>query len=71
MPFTPLSVVDDRAHVDPGRICPGKYFALRTVYMVVACVLSVFDIGPVLDEDGTPRIPEIDFGSASIRCVFL
>ena len=71
MPFTSLSVVDNRAHVDSGRICPGKYFALRTVYMVVACVLSVFDIGPVLDEDGIPRIPEIEFDSASIRCVFL
>jgi len=71
MPFTPLSVVDDSAHVDPGRICPGKYFALRTVYMVVACVLSVFDIGPVLDEEGNPQIPEIEFSSASIRCVFL
>jgi len=55
------------AHVNPGR-----YLALRTVYLVVACVLSVFDIGPVLDEDGNPRIPKIEFdGAQSIRCVFL
>ena len=71
MPFTSLSVVDNRAHVNSDRICPGKYFALRTVYMVVACVLSVFDIGPVLDEDGNPRIPEVEFDGAFIRCVFL
>ena len=63
--------MDSRAHVDPGRICPGRYFALRTVYLAVACVLSVFDIGPVLDEGGNPRIPRIEFDSAFIRCVFL
>ena len=64
--------MNDRAHVNPDRICPGKYLALRTVYLVVACVLSVFDIGPVLDKDGNPRIPEIEFdGAQSVRCVFL
>ena len=41
------------------------------MYLAVACVLSVFDIGPVFDEDGNPRIPEIEFGGASVRCVFL
>ena len=72
IPFnTPPSIVHNRAHVDPGRICPGKYFALRTVYLTVTCILSVFDIGPVLDEDGNPRVPEIEFGDAFIRYVFL
>ena len=72
MLFTPHSVVDNHSHFNPGRICPGRYLALRTVYLVVACVLSVFDIGPVLDKDGNPRIPEIEFdGAQSVRCVFL
>ena len=69
MLFTPHSVVDNHSHFNPGRICPGRYLALRTVYLVVACVLSVFDIGPVLDEDGNPQIPRIEFDGASVRCV--
>ena len=69
MPFTPHSVVDNHAHFNPVRICPGRYLALRTVYLVIACVLSVFDIGPVLDEDGNPQIPRIEFDGASVRCV--
>jgi len=70
MPFTPPSVGNHRAHVNfLGRICPGRYLALRTVYLVVACVLSVFDIGPVLDEDGNPQIPRIEFDGASVRYV--
>ena len=57
--------------VNPGRICPGRYLALRTVYLVIACVLSVFDIGPVLDEDGNPRMPKPEFDSIPLRYVWL
>ena len=56
--------------MNPGRICLGKHLALRTVYLVIACVLSVFDIGPILDEDGNPRMPKIKFDDAA-RSVFL
>ena len=51
------------------RICPGSSFALRTVYLVVACVLSAFDIEPALDEDGKPQIPEAEFDSLIVRYV--
>ena len=40
------------------------------VYLVVASVLSVFDIGPVLDDDGNPRMPRPEFDSATVRYVF-
>ena len=53
--------------VNPGRICPGKHLALRTVYLVVACVLSAFDIGPALDEDGNPQMPNAEFDDVLIR----
>jgi len=49
------------------RICPGKDFALRTLYIVVACVLSVFDIGPALDDDGIPQMPKPEFGCLLVR----
>ena len=39
------------------------------VYLVVACVLSVFNIEPSLDEDGKPQVPEAEFGSLGVRYV--
>ena len=57
--------------MSPGRICPGKDLALRTVYLVVACVLSVFDIGPALDDGGNPRMFKPEFDSITLRYVFL
>ncbi|KAI0330486.1 cytochrome P450 [Cubamyces sp. BRFM 1775] len=36
------------------RICPGRYFADSTLFITVACVLHVFNIGPPLDENGLP-----------------
>lgn len=53
------------------RICPGRRLGLQTVYLVVACVLSAFDIEPTLDEDGNPQVPEVEFNNLIIRYVFL
>ena len=54
-----------------ARICPGRRFTLRTVYLIVSCVLSAFDIEPTLDEDGNPQIPKAEFRSGFFRCVLL
>ena len=54
-----------------ARVCPGRHFALRTVYLVVASVLSAFDIEPTLDEDGNPKMPKAEFNSLLVRYVFL
>ena len=54
------------------RVCLGKRFALRSVYLFVACISAVFDIEPVLDEHGNPEIPEAEFtGDSVVRYVFL
>jgi len=53
------------------RICPGRRFALQTMYIVVASVLSTFQIEPVLGEDGNPQVPEPEFESLFVRYVFL
>ncbi|TFY83605.1 hypothetical protein EWM64_g397 [Hericium alpestre] len=34
------------------RVCPGRNFAMSTLYMTVACLLSVFNIRPKKDEHG-------------------
>ena len=53
------------------RACPGKQFSLRTVYLFVASVLSVFDIGPTLDEGGNPQMPKAEFHDGLVRYVIL
>ena len=71
IPFAPPSIVYNHTLVNACRICPGKHLALRTAYLVVVCVLTVFDIGPVLDKDGNPQMPKIEFDGAAVRYVFL
>ena len=65
--IAPPTVVNNRT----PRSCPGRRFALRTLYIVVACVLSAFNIEPVLDEDGNPQPPKAEFGTRMMRYVFL
>ena len=36
------------------RICPGRYFAMASLFINVASVLHMFDITPALDADGRP-----------------
>ncbi|KAI0641987.1 CyP450 monooxygenase [Trametes meyenii] len=36
------------------RICPGRYFAQASLFITLASVLHVFDIGLPLDADGKP-----------------
>ncbi|KAF9645995.1 cytochrome P450 [Thelephora ganbajun] len=50
------------------RICPGRHFSLRTLYLNIACVLSVFDIEAPLGEDGKPQPLSGEFDKAAIRC---
>jgi len=60
-------VVNDRI----SRACPGKPFAIRTLYIVVACVLSAFNIEPALGGDGNPQPPKVEFNIRILRYVFL
>jgi len=52
-----------------SRICPGRHFALRTAYLVITCVLSVFNIEPALDDDGNPQVPKAEYESSIVRYV--
>jgi len=50
------------------RICPGRHFSLRTLYLNIACILSVFDIKVPLCEVGKPELPPGDFVETAFRC---
>ncbi|EKM77725.1 hypothetical protein AGABI1DRAFT_61296 [Agaricus bisporus var. burnettii JB137-S8] len=39
------------------RVCPGRYFGLNALFLMIAHTLAVFDIKPALDENGK----EIEF----------
>ncbi|RPD77557.1 cytochrome P450 [Lentinus tigrinus ALCF2SS1-7] len=40
------------------RICPGRYFADTTMFLLIASVLHLFDISPRLDDHGRPILTE-------------
>jgi len=41
-----------------NRVCPGKHFALRTLFLNIACTLAVFDIAAPADEKLEPKYHE-------------
>ena len=51
-------------------ICPGRHLAEASVWIVIATILSAFEILPVKDDNGNPIIPKADFHSAITRCVY-
>lgn len=54
------------------RICPGRYFADTTVWLVVANVLATFRIGPYTDPSSGREIrPEVAYLLGFTRFVVL
>ena len=50
------------------RICPGRYFVDVSLWLMMANILSVFDIGPPLDAFGRPLpIGEIKYTDGVTR----
>jgi hypothetical protein len=48
-------------------MCPGRHIALRTLWDTLAAVLSLYNIGPALDEDGMLSIPSGEFTAGFVR----
>ena len=44
-----------------SRICPGKYLALRSLWIVIASVIAAFDISKIKGPDGREDEPKVDF----------
>ncbi|KAF4610328.1 hypothetical protein D9613_010451 [Agrocybe pediades] len=64
-------------HLSPGdrlsaafgygrRFCPGRHMGEAQVWISIACILSVFDVRPALDETGQPIKVEPAFSSGMI-----
>ncbi|KAF9648948.1 cytochrome P450 [Thelephora ganbajun] len=63
------SVKDPEARIfgSGRRICPGRHFALRNLHLVIANVLTAFDILPPVDENGNPQPPPPAFKYSQVR----
>ncbi|KAG8761790.1 hypothetical protein FRC11_013093 [Ceratobasidium sp. 423] len=48
------------------RICPGQHFAEATLFLVIATMLSVFNIEPVKDKQGNTIVPEAKLTGKSL-----
>lgn len=61
--FAPECVVVDGS---VSSICPGRFMADTTLWISIACILTVFDIHPGKDENGNPVGVKPDFESGMI-----
>ena len=41
-----------------SRVCPGRHFALASIFIYCASVLHTFDVMPPKDENGNPVVME-------------
>ncbi|PPQ95404.1 hypothetical protein CVT26_008250 [Gymnopilus dilepis] len=62
-PGDPLSVAFGYGR----RFCPGRYAGEAQVWISIACILSVFDIGHALDDEGRP-IPVVPAFTTGMIC---
>ncbi|KAF9449658.1 cytochrome P450 [Macrolepiota fuliginosa MF-IS2] len=79
--LSPDMTIDPEVAVTFGfgrRICPGAYLALPLLYLTAASILTVFDILPELDAEGSPLEVVPEFSAASLvseplpfRCQFV
>ncbi|EEB96513.1 hypothetical protein MPER_04341 [Moniliophthora perniciosa FA553] len=49
------------------RRCPGWHFADRSVWVAISHIIPLFDILPVIDENGREVIPSAEFGTSNVR----
>ena len=59
---------EDRVFGSSRRICPGRHFASRTVFLRIVTVLATFDIEPGLNDKGGVET-EIKFHEGVVRYV--
>ena len=43
-----------QTHIGDHRMCPGRYFAQDSLFIHIASLLHVFNVGPPLGEGGKP-----------------
>ncbi|KAK1227302.1 hypothetical protein PQX77_009719 [Marasmius sp. AFHP31] len=54
-----------------NRVCPGRYFALNTVYLAMSRLLASFTIARAIDDEGNEIIPKARFTEGAVRYIRL
>ncbi|OCH95269.1 cytochrome P450 [Obba rivulosa] len=49
------------------RICPGRFMALESMWIVIACVLATFTISKAVDRDGREITPDAEYLPGFLR----
>ncbi|KAF5377535.1 hypothetical protein D9615_005319 [Tricholomella constricta] len=76
MAFNPRRFVDRKYNASVGinpmpepafgfgrRMCPGRWFAFDAMWIVVASILTVYDISKAVDENGQTIEPKVEYTS--------
>jgi len=53
------------------RICPGRYFAVNTMFITIVHILGTFTIARPVDESGKEVVPEGEYYDELTRYVYL
>ncbi len=65
-----LMLMGPVAHLKPfRRVCPGRHFAIASIYIYAASILHVFNISPKRDTSGKPIEIQRDMVSGVVTCV--
>ena len=66
-----LGCDDDMQRLTWDRICPGRYLAQSTMWLVIASILTTFDICKPVDAGGEEFDPPIEFETTLTRSIYL
>jgi hypothetical protein len=48
-------------------MCPGRWLAYDSIWLSIACILSVYSIERAIDENGREIVPEVAYTSSLLR----
>jgi hypothetical protein len=49
-------------------LCPGRFFALEALWIMIATTVAGFDIEKAVDTDGRPEEPVVEYTTGFLRC---
>ncbi|EAU87749.2 cytochrome P450 [Coprinopsis cinerea okayama7 len=73
--FYPERYLEDPSLPDPKtiifgfgrRVCPGRFLADASVFMILTTMVTLFDISKSVDSDGREIVPEVEYTEGFVR----
>ena len=51
------------------RICPGRFMAKESLYIIISSLVAAFDFSKAVGPDGKPITPKGDYTTELLKCV--